>query len=252
MASYRIFDIETVPDLSIWTPPDGKETTFPPPLAHRVVAISWVDLSGDDNEWYFYEGSRSLCSWNHDSPDVAEKALLAEFIAAQEKDRAILVSWNGRGFDLPVINMRALKHRLQMKFFYEDRDVRYRYSEVGHLDLMDWLADYGSSKNMKLGDAARLIGLPGKTGEVSGANVADQYAKGDDASLMQEVGKYCLSDSLQTALLFVRSRYHKGMISAEHHDKAVVLSFQDVCAKEAPGTFEGFDWDRLLIRIGGK
>ena len=250
MASYRAFDIETVPDYTVWTPPPRKwglvphpessgyplhpgmgqtwpayvtsePEAFPPPQAQRVVAISWVDLSGDDDAWYFHENSESYCLWDHRDPDALEAVLLVKFLAAQNDDRANIVTWNGRQFDLPVINLRALKHKLQMEWYYAERDVRYRYSELGHIDLMDWFSDYGAAKNMKLGDVARLIGLPGKTGEVSGDNVAGFYARGDSREDMDAVANYCLSDSLQTALLFIRSRYHKGMISAQHHNRAI-------------------------------
>lgn len=223
----------------------AQDEAFPPPQAHRVVAISWVDLSGDDNCWYFHENSESLCAWDHRNPDATERDLLSRFIEAQTADEANVITWNGRQFDMPVVNLRALKHRLQMKWYYAERDVRYRYSEIGHIDLMDWFSDYGAAKNMKLGDAARLIGLPGKTGEVAGNNVARLHANGDNSGDMKAVANYCLSDSLQTALLFIRSRYHKGMIDAKHYNKAISsFAISPHFAKCMPDTF---NFDLLKI-----
>lgn len=250
MAGYRILDIETVPDLEVWTPPAPRwvlhphgeltpalgehseelvaragvrlDDPFPPPHACRIVAMSWVDLSDEDDEWYFFLGRTSICEWSHKEADLCEARLLAQFQALQRKDHAMLVTWNGRSFDLPVINMRSLKHKIHMDWYYQDPDVRHRYKEVGHLDLMDWFGDYGGGRsNAKLGDIARLIKLPGKTGEVTGSGVGELHAKGDHASNMELVRRYCGSDTLQTAILFVRSRYHRGMLTAVEHDKAV-------------------------------
>lgn len=239
MAGYRVLDIETVPDSKLWMPGRPKydlepspvdfsfspiftqRDEFPPPIACQVVALAHVDLSDSDNEWYFYQGCVSLCEL---SPS-AEAPILKAFIDKQEKDNAILVSWNGRTFDLPVINLRSLHHKLQMRFFYNDREVRYRYSELGHLDLMDVFSDYGAARFLKLGDVARAIGLPGKEGDVKGGSVHEVYLKAQFAPsslvLSQQVADYCLSDALQTALLFIRSRYHRGMIDGTHHDKVI-------------------------------
>lgn len=156
------------------------ESPFAPPQAHRIVAMSWIDLSNIDNKYYFFEAAKSYCQWSHSDLDEPERELLITFNNAESKDSALIVTWNGRQFDMPVISMRAFKHKIALPWYYQDRDMRYRFSDAGHCDLMDYLGDYGGSRFMKLGDVARLIGLPGKQGEVSGASVADFYARGDD------------------------------------------------------------------------
>ncbi len=260
-AAYRILDIETVPDLDVWTPPSPKfelrgtaegfvvggfrypgeanevyaagasmVEPFPPPHAQRVVAISWVDLVNDEESqlWSGYRGDFNVfCGWDKKDPDKAEREIIGAFLDAHSgPNLPTLVTWNGRGFDLPVLSMRALKLGLPFNFYYSDRDVRYRYSDNGHCDLMDFFSDYGAARNMKLGDVARLIGLPGKVGEVSGGNVHEMWKKGDDKELFAKVGRYCLMDVLQTAILFVRSRYHKGVLTAADYHRAL-LSFAD-------------------------
>jgi DNA polymerase elongation subunit (family B) len=252
---FRVLDIETVPDPSVWTPgadkwgwrvgahargPLGRnnfdvdemvvvrEDSFPPPHACRVVAISWVDvvLDVEKSPRYRFDSMASECRWSIVGAPNAERDLLRSFgestQALSGEGGLVLVTWNGRGFDLPVINLRSLQHGVPCKWYYADRDVRYRYSDTGHLDLMDFLGDYGAARNMKLGDVARLVGLPGKTGEVSGASVHDVYretlAKSEDLDFcsrkMREVARYCLQDTLQTAIIFLRSRYHLGKIDA--------------------------------------
>lgn len=273
MADYRVVDIETVPDFTVWTPPAPRynwtrpvqsledmrfqgvlqpelvaDEPFPPPQAHRVVAVAWVDMTSKDNAYYQFEGLRSYCLWRTDSEyekDVAEAGLVRAFAEAQDDDHAQLVSWNGRGFDLPVLNMRAMKHKIAMPWYYQEKDVRYRYTDAGHCDLMDFLGDYGAGRNMKLGDVARLIGLPGKIGDVAGNGVAKLVAEGDDVKTMNRVRRYCAQDAVQTAIIFVRSRYHKGMIEAKEHD-AAIDSF--AAAEQVVTLFPEFDFKILKVK----
>ena len=266
MAGYRVLDIETVVDPRYWDRPSAKwvekpldppigstfaagvpmiwerEEPFPPPQAHRVVAMAWVDLSGDDGKWYSLESTTKLCDWDYkDGGDEVERSLLEAFKRAQEGDEACLVTWNGRTFDLPVINLRSFLHGIACEWYYKERDLRYRYSEACHCDLMDFFTDFGASRAMKLGDVARLVGLPGKIGEVKGASVGEIYEAyrptgrgvvsrgpfGTLAAAKEAVGAYCLLDALQTAVLFGRSRVHKGMIDRDYYDRIVAPSFAD-------------------------
>jgi predicted PolB exonuclease-like 3'-5' exonuclease len=179
MAGYRALDIETVADSSVWTPPPPKwslcpdgdfmrlpdgtmvaaagvrfDEPFPQPHANRVVAICWCDMSDQDGRYYHLDGVGSLCRWTNvldvQECDHAEREMLSIFGGVEENDHALLVTWNGRSFDLPVINMRSLKHRLAMPWYYQTEGMRYRYSESGHCDLMDVLGDYGAARHMKL------------------------------------------------------------------------------------------------------
>lgn len=270
MAGYRVLDIETVVDRRYWDPPASKwferpvdsfgsasmgsskggatvrsegrlweeQESFPPPQAHRVVAMSWVDLSGDDDKWYSFESATSLCDWSYDEreADAVEKAMLATFGERQSADEATIVTWNGRTFDLPVVNLRSFLHRIPCEWYYKERDLRYRYTEACHCDLMDVFSDYGAARSMKLGDVARLAGLPGKIGEVSGGGIKDIYdGRGKPFASLDEakaaVGAYCLLDAMQTAALFAMSRVHKGMISQEYFASVVAPSFNAELAR---------------------
>lgn len=273
MADYRVVDIETVPDRMVWTPPNPRwvlaprgemlagpeglepclpgllpDDPFPPPQAHRVVAVAWCDLTADDGKFYHLEGVRSYCTWSAENlamADLAERGLVLAFAEAEDGDRAQLVSWNGRGFDLPVLNMRALKHKIPMPWYYQEDGMRYRFSDGGHCDLMDYLGDYGAGRNMKLGDVCKLIGLPGKTGEVTGEGVAHLVARGDDEVAMAKIRRYCARDAIQTAVVFVRSRFHKGMISADEHD-AAVASFAE--SDQVASYLPEVDWPTLMVK----
>lgn len=262
---FRALDIETVPDLSAWTPgetqfrlvagagprvltADGIKDAhrplvvpieqFPPPQAHRVVAIAWADLDvvAEGSPRYRYAGRSTRCLWEHgEGEDEAETSLVGGFAddmkaCFEAQPSTTIVTWNGRNFDLPVLSMRALKLGVPWGWYYADRDVRYRYSAEGHLDLMDFLADYGAARSMKLGDCARLVGLPGKL-DMTGASIADLHAEtledpGRTSEIQVSVARYCLQDALQTLIIFLRSRYHTGLIELDEYRRCL-LSFEE-------------------------
>src|SRR5262249_55211900 len=109
-----------------------------------------------------------------------------------------------------------LCHAIALPWYYRDRDVRYRYSAEGHLDLCDWLAEHGAARAGKLDAIARLIGLPGKLG-VDGSQVEGLYRAGQLAAIQS----YCLSDVVQTAMLFLRFRVLQGVLSPSKFRAAI-------------------------------
>lgn len=198
-AHYLVLDIETVPDAARWQKPEDRPDSFPPNWAHQVIVIGYLWL--DHRYRLVRQGVIS-------GPD--ERALLAELSDFIGAERPTLVTYNGRGFDLPVIAVRALCHGVPLPWYYKDRSVRARYTEDGHLDLCDWLADHGATRAGGLDAIARLIGLPGKVG-VDGSQVEGLYAAGDLAA----IERYCLGDVAQTALLFLRFRLLQGQLEPD-------------------------------------
>jgi predicted PolB exonuclease-like 3'-5' exonuclease len=214
-AEYLILDIETIPDVERWNRPETAqgEPVFPPTWAHRIITVGclWLDhgyqlkrfgVIGENASEPATAAGRSL--------DERERHLLEEFSRFVGRSRPVLVTYNGRSFDLPVIVMRALCHGVPLPWYYRDREVRYRYSEDGHLDLCDWLADHGATRAGKLDALVRLIGLPGKVG-VDGSQVEGLYQAGQLAA----IERYCLADVAQTALLFLRFRLLQGQLAPE-------------------------------------
>lgn len=203
--SYLVLDIETIPDRELYAPPEpapGTERAFPPLHACKVLVIGvlWLD------ERLAIKRLGTIAE-GKDEPEV-----LRDFSAFMDKHRPHLVTWNGRGFDLPVIALRALHHGVPLRWYYQGKDFRYRYSAEGHLDLMDFLADHGAARQTSLAGAARLIGLPGKDG-VDGSQVEGLYNAGQLAALRE----YCLSDVAQTAFLFLRYRLLTGGLAIEEY-----------------------------------
>jgi len=233
MTSILAFDIETIPDVAgirrlhdlpadlpdhevaevafqIRRTKTGSD--FLPPQLHRVVVISCVLRSDEGIKVFSLEGE--------------EAEIIQRFYEGIEKFVPQIVSWNGGGFDLPVLNYRALIHGVTAPTFWEtgdeNRDFRYNnYISRYHsrpLDLMDVLAMYQPRNNAPLDDVAQLAGLPGKIG-IGGAKVWETWLAGDIAKIRD----YCEADTANTYLLYLRYQLLRGVLTADAHKKEVQL-----------------------------
>ena len=207
--SFLVLDIETIPDDELYTPPDAAGIgdagrPFPPLYVHRPVVLGVLWLDAD------YRLKRIGCI----GEGKDEKGMLEDFSAFVGRHAPDLVTYNGRGFDLPVLALRALRHGVPMPWYYQGR-VRYRYSEEGHLDLCDMLCDHGAARVMSLDAAARLVHLPGKVG-VDGSQVEGLWKAGQ----LDAIKSYCLSDVAQTALIFLRFRLLQGVLGLDEYKAA--------------------------------
>jgi predicted PolB exonuclease-like 3'-5' exonuclease len=236
LSAVLAFDIETVPDVAGIRRLHGLPADLPdrevaevafqrrrtqtgsdflPPPLHRVIVISCV-LRNDEGVQVFSIGE----------PERDEPAILQKFFEGVEKLVPQLISWNGGGFDLPVLNYRSLIHKVSAPTFWdtgdENRDFRYnnylsRY-HTRHLDLMDVLAMYQPRNNAALDDVAQLAGFPGKIG-VGGAKVWETYLGGE----MAKIRDYCEADTANTYLLFLRYQLLRGVFTKAAYEKEIQL-----------------------------
>jgi 3'-5' exonuclease len=225
MTPILVFDIETVPDVAgarrlrpAWSSLDDAElaqrlfderrektgSDFLPLHLHRVVAISCAFR--DDSGFRV----RSI-----GSPDDDEGRLIQAFFATIERYTPQLVSWNGGGFDLPVLHYRGLIHGVHAARYWElgedDRDFRYnnyisRY-HTRHIDLMDLLAMYQPRASAPLDDLAKLCGFAGKLG-MDGSRVWDAFQGGG----IEQIRNYCETDVVNTFLLYTRFQRLRGIL----------------------------------------
>jgi 3'-5' exonuclease len=198
--SYLILDIETVLDAELPIVPVADNERLPAPPHHRVVVIGALLL--DPN----YEVKR--LGVVGDAKD--EAGMLRDFAKLLDDRRPTLVTFNGRSFDMPVIATRCLRHGIPLRHYYRSRDVRYRFTAEGHLDLMDYVADFGAAKASRLDVIAKLCGMPGKVG-IEGKDVGPMV----HAGRLQEVRDYCLCDVAQTAGVFLRVQLLRGELERE-------------------------------------
>jgi 3'-5' exonuclease len=218
MGSHLVLDIETIPDPELPRADDSDKVPAPP--FNQIVTIGCLLL--DD-----YSPKRlGVLGEGKD-----ERGMLTDLAAYLGKTRPTIVTWNGRGFDMPVITSRTFRHGVPMPWWYSDRSTRYRYSPEGHFDLMDFLADFGAAKSSKLDVFAKLVGFPGKVG-VDGSQVAPMVHAGK----LDEVNAYCLCDVAQTAAIFLRTELLRGAVSREEYGEHAkgLLAFLDADARVAP------------------
>ncbi len=178
---------------------------------HRVCAISVVLRQGD-----------SFKVWSLGDPNADEADLVSRFFDGIEKYSPTLVSWNGGGFDLPVLQYRALKHGITAARYWEtgDDDQSFRWNNylsrfhARHTDLMDVLAYYQPRASAPLDEIALMLGLPGKMG-MSGARVWDEYLAGN----IEGIRNYCETDVLNTYLVFLRWDLIRGRLDRSGYER---------------------------------
>ena len=247
MTPILVFDIETIPDVpglrALYeldpelTDSDVAEIAFQrrraaaghdflQPHLHRVAAISCALREGD-----------SLRIWSLGSAEDDEAQLIQRFYDGIDKYTPQLVSWNGGGFDLPVLHYRGLVNGVVAARYWDlgedDREFKFnnyisRY-HTRHIDLMDLLALYQPRNNAPLDEIARLMGLPGKLG-MDGSQVWGAYRDGRIA----EIRNYCETDALNTWLVFLRFQLMRGAIGADHHAREIALTRATLARLEQP------------------
>ena len=228
MHNTLIFDIETVADtqgyrqlhpelaalpdadvLAIMQSERLTETgsTFMRHHLHKIAAISVAFRQGEQ-----------FALWSLGEEESDEAELIRRFFQGIDKYSPTLVSWNGSGFDLPVLQYRALIHGIDAQRYFEtgddDRDFRYnnylsRY-HWRHIDMMDILSGFQPRSVASLNDIAVLCGLPGKLG-IDGSAVQSLYDAGD----LTRIRAYCETDVMTTYLVYLRFERLRGQISAE-------------------------------------
>jgi predicted PolB exonuclease-like 3'-5' exonuclease len=208
----RIYDIaDTVPDAGVrdWFAQQRRATSgndFAPLHLQRVVAIGCA-LRDD----------QGLRVWSVGEAEDPEPELIRRFFDGIERFTPQLVSWNGGGFDLPVLHHRAMVHGVPAVRYWDwgDNDKDFRFNNylgryhTRHLDVMDVLACYQPRASAGLDAMARLCGFPGKLG-MDGGDVSAAIAEGRIA----EVRCYCETDVINTYLLYQRFRLMRGELDA--------------------------------------
>jgi predicted PolB exonuclease-like 3'-5' exonuclease len=232
-SAHLVIDIETILDPELPIAESSEAERLPAPPHHKIVAIGAL-LFNDRYE----PVSLGVVSESKDEPGI-----LADFAKFLDERRPCLVTYNGRGFDLPVIATRCLRYGIPLKFYYQSRDVRYRFSPEGHLDLMDFISDFGAAKVSKLDVMARLCGMPGKVG-IDGKDVGPMV----HAGRIEEVRNYCLCDVVQTASVFLRIQLLRAEITRDGYLSAMqsLLDFIKADTRVAP-VVSAMNESRLLL-----
>ena len=234
-----VFDCETVPDTALLRKIYGFEgsdaevarqafaaqkaasgSEFLPVMFHRVVAISAVMA----DEYGKFLRVSTMKGAN-------EREILNKFIGFVNSHNPRLVSFNGRGFDLPMILTRAMRYNVSFPSFYEvenkelgkgkwDGNYRDRYSGKFHFDLLDHVSEFGSVRGLKLDTLCASLNLPGKY-DVHGDQVMELFFDGK----IDKINEYCESDVLNTYWLFLKYELLRGNLTLDDYaDDISVMS----------------------------
>ncbi len=247
MTPTLVFDIETVPDVAglrrlqpEWAAladaevaerafAERRERTGSDFLAlhlQRIVAIGCVFR--DDS------GFRVRCLG---TPEDDEGKLIQDFFRLIDRYTPQLVSWNGGGFDLPVLHYRGLIHGVAAARYWDqgedDRDFKWnnyisRY-HARHTDLMDLLALFQPRANAPLDELARLAGFAGKVG-LDGSRVWQAYQDGRIGAIRD----YCETDAVNTYLVWCRFQKMRGVLSAAAYAEEIAAVRAALRAIDAP------------------
>ena len=248
-----VFDIETIPDIegirslyvldknlsdddvvnvASYKRRQKNGSDFLQQHLQKIVAISCVLRERDQ-----------LKIWTLGDIDDPEEEVIQRFFDGIDKYTPTLVSWNGSGFDLPVLNYRALMHGIHASKYLDmgeiDKDFKWnnylsRY-HTRHTDLMEFLAMFQGKNNAALDDIAKLCGFPGKLG-MDGGKVWDTYREGN----IQSIRDYCETDVANTYLVYLKFQLIRGHLNQNEYESEINL---------VKNTIQGYQkdhWDEFL------
>jgi len=232
-----VFDIESIPDVAGLrllrdAPAESSDqqvyeawveerkvkgqSDFAPLHLQRVLVISCVFRNADGLRIHSFV----------DRDDASEGRVIQNFYSSIDKHVPQLVSWNGGGFDLPVLHWRGLRHGVVADKYWDlgDDDREFKWNNyigryhMRHLDLMDLLAMYQPRATAPMDAMAKLCGFPGKLG-MDGSQVFQAYRDGK----LEEIRRYCETDVMNTYLLYCRYQKMRGGLTEAEYDQEIVL-----------------------------
>jgi predicted PolB exonuclease-like 3'-5' exonuclease len=247
-ASVLVFDIETLPDVAGLRLLRGSDAAMSdaevfaaeqaerkeackgdmlPLYLQRVLVISCV-----------FRNAKGLTVQSFvDRSGRDEGAIIQTFFDKIEKHQPQLVSWNGAGFDLPVLHYRGLAHGVRADKYWDmgEDDREYKWNNyisryhTRHLDLMDLLALYQPRSSAPLDAVAKLCGLPGKLG-MDGSKVYSAFLDGK----LEDIRRYCETDVVNTWLVYCRFQKMRGGFTDAEHDHEIALARDALAAIDEP------------------
>jgi predicted PolB exonuclease-like 3'-5' exonuclease len=241
-----VFDIETIPDVEL-----GRKIYDLGDLTDKQVGYVMQAKRREETggEFLSYEQHRVIAIsvalrtrdqfkvWSLGEHNASEAEIIQRFFDGIEKYTPDLVSWNGGGFDLPVLHYRAMRHGVSAPRYWEagDEDQAFRWNNYlnryhsRHLDLMDVLSSFQARARVGLQSAALLFGFPGKLG-MSGDKVWGAFLDGQ----IDQIRNYCETDVLNTFLIYLRFELMRGRLTRDEYLDEVARVRQSLIAQSKP------------------
>ena len=257
MTPTLVFDIETIPDTAslraLLDAPDvdlsgasdedianitfhqrrqKNGTDFLPLHQHKICAISCALREGNN-----------FRVWTLGDESSTEAEIIQRFYDGIEKYTPQIISWNGGGFDLPVLHYRGLINSVNASRYWDlgEDGKEFKWNNyisryhMRHTDLMDVMAMYNARANAPLDEIAKLCGFPGKLG-MDGSKVWDAYKAGK----LGEIRDYCETDVANTHLVFLRFQLMRGHLTQAAYEKEIAL------VRETLQGYSGKHWQEFL------
>ncbi len=231
---YLVFDIESVADGALVAKLRHPGASLDPAEAVRQYRAELIAKFDSDFIPYTFQvpaaivvakvgpDFRLLDVVALDEPQFRPHVITEKFWRGWEAyRRPTLVSFNGRTFDLPLLELAAFRYGLPLTGWFGGtkpyEQPRNRYNNEAHLDLHDVLTNYGASRfTGGLNLAANLLGKPGKM-DVQGHMVQDLWNEGR----LAEINDYCRCDVLDTYFVFLRTMVLTGQLPLDLEQQAV-------------------------------
>jgi len=235
-----VFDIESIPDLpglktlrglpasvsdeevyaiEMAERKEAGKSDFMPLHLQRILVISCVFRNAEGLKIHSFVDRET-------DGKSQEGKVIQTFFNTIEKHVPQLVSWNGGGFDLPVLHYRGLRHGVVANKYWDlgedDREFKWnnyisRY-HMRHLDLMDLLAMYQPRGSAPLDAMAKLCGFPGKLG-MDGSQVYNAYREGK----LEDIRRYCETDVMNTYLVYCRFQLMRGGFTEAEYEREIAF-----------------------------
>jgi predicted PolB exonuclease-like 3'-5' exonuclease len=258
---FLIFDTESVPDGRLLARVKYHQDNLTPEQAIARAQDEARELSRDGSDFLpvTFQIPVAVCVLRAatdftlqglaclDAPGFRPAEIVRQFWrGVGHYNRAKLVTFNGRGFDLPLMELAAFDHGCCARDYFQSSRNRYHGN---HLDLMDWLSNNGACRiagglNMMAQRAAG--GRPPGCGklDVAGNQVYQMHKEGR----LQEINDYCMFDTLDTYFIFLRTRVVVGDLTVEQENALVRRArvWLGNKSQELPALQTWLDaWDRL-------
>ena len=153
--------------------------------------------------------------------NATEKEILEVFFSLIDLYTPNLVSWNGVGFDLPVLHYRALVHGVTAMRYWEcgDQDPYFKpnnylnRSHARHIDLLDSLAGFEKDAQAPFDEITTMLGFPDPARKIAKANVLDEYLAGN----INAICNNSEFDVINLYLVYLRFEMMRGNIDKEEY-----------------------------------
>ncbi|MER3416639.1 MAG: 3'-5' exonuclease [Gemmataceae bacterium] len=231
-AAYLVFDTESIPDGRLLAKVKYPELENDPdeaverarqeqlrrtegvsdflPVSFQIPVAICVARVGSDMR---LQALRLL-----DEPHFRPRAMVESFWAGlAHYGEAFLVSFNGRRFDLPLLELAAFRYGLALPHYFGSEAKWRRRFNSSHIDLLDLLSNYGAIQvHGGLHLFSKLLGKPGKM-DLTGADVYALYRQGR----VREIAEYCCFDVLDTYFVFLRTQVLCGRCTLEQEQTLI-------------------------------